>query len=83
MSKEINVELTGLKIKRLCEERGIGVKDLQQILEFESSQAIYKWFEGRNIPSTDNLVKLSDVLEVSINELIVLNNSIKEEETND
>ena len=83
MSKEINVELTGLEIKRLCEERGIGVKDLQQILEFESSQAIYKWFEGRNIPSIDNLVKLSDVLGVSINELIVLNNSIKEEETND
>jgi len=69
--KEICVKLTGENIKRLCEERGLGVKDLQKALGLESRQAIYKWWEGKNIPSIDNLIKLSNILGVTVEDIIV------------
>lgn len=35
-----------------------------------SHQAVYKWFNGKSFPSTKNLIKLSKILGVSIEEVI-------------
>jgi transcriptional regulator with XRE-family HTH domain len=66
----INTIKTGQNIKRLREECGISVKELQEIFGFSSCQAIYKWQKGTVIPTIDNLVALSSLFNVPI-EIII------------
>lgn len=69
----INMQKTGLKIKATREERKISVRELQAILGLASTQAIYNWQNGLSLPTVDNLVILSDVFGVRMDELLVLN----------
>ena len=67
----INVEKTGARIKAITQEQGYEVRDLM-VLTGYSSQAIYKWFNGRSLPSTDTLVVLSKLLNTEISDLLVI-----------
>ena len=62
---------TGAKIKTLMQQRGISVRQLQTILDFPYVQTIYNWFQGKNMPSIDNLVVLSQILGVSMDDIVV------------
>lgn len=62
---------TGQLINRLRIDAGMSVRDIQIILGLGSTQAIYKWLAGKGLPSIDNLVVLSSVLNVSLDDLIV------------
>lgn len=44
---------------------------IQQILGFNTSQAIYKWFRGEAMPTIDNMVALAATLNTTIDNLIV------------
>lgn len=68
----INLVKTGKNIKSLMARNNISVLQLQDILGFTSPQAIYKWFWGQSLPSVDNLVILSSVLKVSIEDILVI-----------
>lgn len=68
----INVKATGLRIRQLLDDADMSVRDLQNVMGFTTPQAIYKWLHGKCLPSIDNLVVLSMVLGVSINEIIVV-----------
>ena len=63
---------TGNNIKSLLAQNNISVTQLQDILGFTSPQAIYKWFWGQSLPSIDNLVILSSILHVSIEDILVI-----------
>ena len=63
---------TGLNINKLRKRAGISVKQLQDVLGFNTPQAIYKWFNGVSMPTIDNLVILAAVLGVTIDEIIVV-----------
>lgn len=67
----IDVEATCKNLKRLCQERGITALDLQVKLGLESRQACYKWFSGKNLPSIDNMLAISYLLDVTLEEIIV------------
>lgn len=67
----LDLTATGEKIKSIMKLRGISPRKLQIILEFPYVQTIYNWFSGKNMPSIDNLIVLSEILEVPINDLIV------------
>ena len=69
----LDLPATGQKIKTLMKQRGISARQLQLILNFPYVQTIYNWFSGKNMPSIDNLIVLSEILEVSINDLLVTN----------
>ena len=69
----LSLEATGKNIRQLRIERGISVKELQGILGFDNPQAIYNWERGRNMPSIDNLLILSEVFKVSINTIVGTN----------
>ena len=77
MVPTINMEATGRNIRRLRENAGLTVKDIQDIFGFATPQAIYKWQRGTAMPTLDNLVVLSVVLEVTIDEILVVNNEKK------
>ena len=67
----IDLTATGRNIKSLRVAAGISVRDLQNILGFTNPQAIYKWQNGDTMPSIDNLVILSAVLGVTVDEILV------------
>lgn len=68
----IDMRGTGLKITQLRKASGKSVKDLQDIFGFGTPQAIYKWQQGAAMPTIDNLIVLSVIFGVSIDEIIVL-----------
>ena len=67
----IDMVRTGNNIARLRMEAGLSVRDLQRILGFATPQAIYKWQQGRVLPTLDNLVVLAAVLGVRIDDILV------------
>lgn len=71
----ISVERTGQKIKEACEEAGISAKDVQRFMNFSSTQSVYDWFRGKNLPSLDNFYALARLLDTPMESLIVDANS--------
>ena len=67
---------TGNQIKRLLKENGYTVKDVQNAMGFENPQAIYKWMAGRSLPSLDNLIILSRILHISMEDILVVDGDV-------
>lgn len=67
----VNMQRTGERICMLREQRGLSVRQLQRLLGFATPQAIYKWQHGETLPTIDNLVALSAILNVSIEDILV------------
>ena len=67
----IDMKAFGRKFRQLREERNYTVKDIQEYFGFEAPQAIYKWQSGQSLPSTDNLLALSILFEVPMEEFLV------------
>ena len=68
----IDMAKTGQNIRNLRISKGLTVKDLQRLFGFETPQAIYKWQHGTAMPAIDNLVVLAAVLNVSIDEIVIV-----------
>ena len=68
----INMVDTGKNIETLRKSAGLSVKDLQEIFGFGTPQAIYKWQRGTTLPSVDNLVVLAETLNVTVDEILIL-----------
>ena len=68
----INLIETGKNIEKLRKSAGYSVRELQIIFGFATPQAIYKWQHGAALPTVDNLVLLSAIFKVSINEILVI-----------
>lgn len=67
----IDLKKTGENIKRLREARCISVVDLQYFLGLASPQAIYLWQRGVNLPTVDHLYALSRLFKVSMDDILV------------
>ena len=63
---------TGQNIARLRKASGISVRQMQDIFGFGTPQAIYKWQNGTSLPTVDNLVTLSGIFGVPIDDILVL-----------
>ncbi len=72
----VNTAATGRNIDRLRIEAGLSVRDLQTVFGFATPQAIYKWIHGTALPTIDNLVILAAVLDVTLDEIIVVDTVI-------
>jgi len=69
--KQIDPVATGKRIKSLCKERGLTVRELQARMGIVSRSSIFKWMRGASIPTVDNLVLLADILGVTVDKIIV------------
>lgn len=69
----IDLAETGRSIERHRRDAGLSVRDLQTYFGFEYPQAIYKWQHGECLPTVDNLLALSKLLRVPMEELLVYN----------
>lgn len=70
----IDLSATGKNIIRLRQARGLSVRDVQAYFGFEEPQAIYKWQQGKSLPTVDNLYALSNLLEVPMNDILIPDN---------
>ena len=68
----VNMAATGANIKALIKANGLKVSDIQNKFGFNTPQSIFKWMRGDAMPSIDNLVILAYILNVTIDEIIVV-----------
>ena len=57
---------------KLRKAAGLSVREMQNIFGFTTPRAIYKWQHGTAMPTIDNLVVLAAVLDVTIDEILVV-----------
>ncbi len=67
----IDMTATGQNIIRLRKARGLSVRDVQQYFGFEEPQAVYKWQQGKALPTVDNLYALGALLGVPMDSILV------------
>ncbi|MFR4368719.1 helix-turn-helix domain-containing protein [Agathobacter rectalis] len=67
----INMQKTGANIKMLMKLNNIKVIQIQDILGFNTPQAIYKWLRGESMPTIDNMVILATLLNTTIDNIII------------
>ena len=68
---EIDVKATGLNICSRLEAHEILKSELRLYLGYTSAEAIYRWPEGKNLPTLQNLYAISRIVGVPINDLLV------------
>lgn len=68
----IDMVATGRNIMKLRKAAGLSVREIQNIFGFTTPQAIYKWQHGTAMPTIDNLVVLAAVLDITIDEILVV-----------
>lgn len=78
----IDVPTTGAKIDLLRKKANLSVKDIQKVFGFENPQAIYKWLNGRNLPTVDNLIILAEIFNVTVDDILSIDYREINEETN-
>ena len=71
----IDMSATGLNITRMRIRAGMTVRDVQNIFGFATPQAIYKWEQGRSLPTVDNLAALAAIFGVKIDDILVFQES--------
>ena len=68
---QIDNKKTGAWLRSLCKHYGYTVKDIQDYLHISSNQAVYEWFNGHTLPSVNNLLALSNLFGIPMNQLLV------------
>ena len=69
--KELSKKLTGKKIRDEMLKRKMTVRDLQDALELDSPQSIYKWLRGESFPSLPNMLVLGELFQVPLETLLI------------
>lgn len=57
-------------LTKLMAEADLTAKDIQQMLDLESVQAVYYWMEGERFPKAKQMFGLAHILNVSVEELV-------------
>lgn len=66
----INKRETGVNLRRIMDMRGITPKDVQEYLGLGCVQSVYRWIDGINMPTIDNLYALSELFQVPIDAIV-------------
>ena len=66
----INKRETGVNLRRIMDLRGITPKDVQEYLNLGCVQSVYRWLDGINMPTIDNLYALSELFQVPIDAIV-------------
>lgn len=66
----INKQETGINLRRIMDRRGVTAKDVQKYLGLGCVQSVYRWIDGINMPTIDNLYALSELFQLPIDALV-------------
>ena len=70
MFPTIDKRRTGIHLRKIMDERGLSVKDVQQYLGLGSVQSVYHWLNGLSMPTIDNLYALSELFQMSVDDML-------------
>lgn len=76
---QISKRGTGKNIRKLLAECGITVREVQEELELDSPQSVYKWLNGKALPSLENLLILGSMLNISMEQILVVEGTEEKE----
>lgn len=68
---EIDMEWTGRLLKNYINKSDYDIQYIQRYLHLSCPQPIYRWFNGKNLPTIDHLYALSKLFGVHMDDLIV------------
>lgn len=77
----IDVVATAANIKACRIRAGYSVKEIQNIFNFSSPEAIYAWEKGKYLPTIDNMIVIASVYGVTIDKIVITNTVEIEVET--
>lgn len=66
----IDKRKTGINLRKIMDNRGFTVKEVQKYLGLASVQSIYHWLNGLSMPTIDNLYALSELFRIPIDALV-------------
>ena len=66
----IDKKKTGIRLRRIMDERALSVKDVQKYLGLGSIQSVYHWLNGISMPTIDNLYALSELFQLPVDEML-------------
>ena len=69
----IDIVKTGQNIKRIMCVKGFTVRDIQRFLGLETPQSIYHWFDGKSMPTLDNIYALSELFHIPVDDMLIGN----------
>ena len=72
----IDMQLTGKKLKSMIESAGYTPRIIQEYLHLSCVQPVYRWYKGKILPSVDHLLMLSELLNVHMEDLLVKKNAV-------
>jgi len=70
MFPTIDKRETGINLRKIMDNRGFTVKEIQRYLGLGSVQSIYHWLNGLSMPTIDNLYALSELFQMPIDALV-------------
>ena len=66
----IDKKETGIRLRKLMDERDLSVRDIQEYLNLGSVQSVYHWLNGISMPTVDNLYALSQLFQVTVDDML-------------
>lgn len=76
MIPQINKRETGVNLRKIMDMRGITAKEVQEYLGLGCVQSVYRWIDGINMPTIDNLYALSELFQVPIDAIVCGNRAL-------
>lgn len=67
----IDVKKSGGRIRAVAEEKGYKPEQIQRELQLGTVRAVYLWYEGKRLPTADNLLLLARLFQVPMDSLVV------------
>lgn len=61
---------TGTNLRSIMDSRNLSAKDVQKYLGLGCVQSVYRWLDGINMPTIDNLYALSELFQVPIDAIV-------------
>lgn len=68
----ICMEETGRRIKEAVRARGLTTGEVASYMGFRHHKSVYAWYRGAALPTLENMIALSSLLQIPVNDLIVL-----------
>ena len=68
--KIFDLKATGERIAYFSKKKEINVRKIADFMGFVNTQAVYKWMRGESAPTIDNLVLLSQLFKVPMDDII-------------
>ncbi len=66
----LDVTLTGKKMHEVIHKSGYSIKELQGMLGLSCPQPIYRWMQGKILPSVENLYKMHRIFGVHMEDML-------------